>query len=113
MPALEDGGGAAGFEAVVCADEVTRGKSHSGGRRKAHRNYPRELGQDLERVDAQYPRLVCIAPALVGASDSGLVLRRLRRNGCVARGPRRVRKMRRKAAAGSGRSGYVVQLRAM
>ena len=43
---------------------------------KAHRNRPRKLGQDLQRVDVQHPRLVHLPPALVGPSHSRLALRR-------------------------------------
>jgi valyl-tRNA synthetase len=36
----------------------------------AHRIHPRQLDQDLLRVDVQHPRLVHLAPALVGPSHS-------------------------------------------
>ena len=38
-----------------------------------HRLRPEELGEDLFRMDAQHPALVHLAPAVVGASDSGVV----------------------------------------
>ena len=50
-----------------------------GGGGRADPLRPRELEQDLLRLDAQHPRLVHQPAALVGAPHPGLVLRRLRR----------------------------------
>ncbi len=44
----------------------------------SHQVHPGELVQDLLRVDVQHPRLVHLAPALVGPSHPGLVLPGLR-----------------------------------
>jgi valyl-tRNA synthetase len=38
-----------------------------------HEFVPKKLGEDLLRVDAQHRAVVRLAPALVGAPDSGLV----------------------------------------
>ena len=43
------------------------------GRGRQHALRAAELGEDLLRVDAQHPALVHLAPALVGASDPGVV----------------------------------------
>ena len=48
--------------------------------------HARQLDEDLLRVDVQHPRLVHLAPALVGASHSRLALRRVRQGDG---GPRR------------------------
>ncbi len=58
-----------------------------------HPLHPGELDQDLLRVDVQHPRLVHLAPALVGPSDSGVVLR-VRRGDCRPRGAGGLFKMR-------------------
>ncbi len=60
---------------------------HTSGRGRAHPHHARELSEDLLGLDAQYPRLVHLAAALVGTSHSRLVLRRLRRSGGGARSP--------------------------
>ena len=70
---------------------------------------PRELGQDLLRVDVQHPRLVHLAPALVGTSHPGLAL-----SGCgevmVAREAPAGAEVRQSGTqAGSRRPRYVVQ----
>ena len=41
-----------------------------------------DVGEDLLRVDAQYPALVHLAPDLVGASDSGVVWTETRTKVC-------------------------------
>ncbi len=67
----------------------------------------------LPRLDAGDPPLVHLAPALVGAPDPGLVLRRLR-GGYRRRGPGSgagaLRILRRRAAPGGGRARHLVQL---
>ena len=45
---------------------------------------PRALGERLLRLDGEHPRLVHLAPAVVGPPDPGLLLRRLRRDDGVA-----------------------------
>ena len=52
---------------------------------------PRELDQDLLRVDVQHPRLVHLAPALVGTSHSRVALPRVQAD------HRRARRRRRRA----------------
>ncbi len=61
---------------------------------RQHRIRPRELDQDLQRMDAQHPRLVHLAPALVGPSHSGLALRRVQRNHRRARSSHRLPALR-------------------
>ena len=41
---------------------------------------PERFGQDLSALAGEYPRLVYFQTALVGPPDSGLLLRRLRRD---------------------------------
>ena len=74
LPALQDAGRAAGFQAVVRQDEAPGRKSHRGGGERADRIHPRQLDQDLLRVDVQHPRLVHLAPALVGPSHPRMAL---------------------------------------
>ena len=45
----------------------------AGGGGRPHRLRAQELGEDLLRMDAQHRALVHLAPALVGAPDTGLV----------------------------------------
>ena len=74
-----DRGRAAGFRAVVRADAGAGQAGNRGrgvGPGEAH---PRALEQGLPRLDVQHPRLVHLAPALVGPPHPGLVLR-LRRD---------------------------------
>ena len=97
LPALQDAGRAADLHAVVRQDQAARRARHQGGRRGPHPVHARELDQDLLRVDAQHPRLVHLAPALVGPPHPGLVLPRLRRDHRFARRPHR------RARCGSGR----------
>ena len=51
---------------------------------------PAALGEDLLPLDGEHPRLVHQPPALVGPSDPGLVLRRLRRGRRRQGGPDRL-----------------------
>src|SRR5262249_46653453 len=41
--------------------------------RRAHGFHPEKLGKNLFRLVGEYRALVCFPPALVGASNSGLV----------------------------------------
>ena len=67
----------------------------------------------LPRLDAGDPPLVRLAPALVGAPDPGLVLRRLRGDYRRRAGARALRRLRRRAAPGGGRARHLVQLGAL
>ena len=44
-----------------------------GGEERRHQDRARDLGQDLVQLARKYPALVRLAPAVVGAPDSGLV----------------------------------------
>ena len=94
LPALRHGRRAAPLHAVVREDRARwpgpRSRPSSSG---AHRLRPRVLGEDLLRLDAEHPRLVHLAPALVGPPHPGLVLRRVRHDrgrgrGAARRAPR-------------------------
>ncbi len=75
---LRNGGRAAAFDAVVHQDRAAgRACDRGGGERRDH-DCPGELQADLFELDAQHPRLVHLAPVVVGASDSGVALRRVR-----------------------------------
>ena len=67
----------------------------------------------LPRLDAGDPPLVRLAPALVGAPDPGLVLRRLRGDDRRRADARALRRLRRRAAPGGGRARHLVQLGAL
>ena len=64
--------------AMVRADEASGGTGHRCGRGRQDSNHPFTLGEDLLRVDGEYPRLVHLSPDLVGASHPGVVLPGLR-----------------------------------
>ena len=64
----------------------------------------------LPRLDAGDPPLVHLAPALVGAPDPGLVLRRVRGDDRRRERARALRRLRRRAAPGGGRARHLVQL---
>ena len=109
---LPDGGRAAGVDPVVRPDQAVGRARDCRGRGRPHPLRARELGPHLLRVDDQHPRLVHLAPALVGAPGARLVLRSVRvgaRGGGSARGLW----LRRPAAPGHGRAGHLVQLRTL
>ena len=84
-------------------------------RRREGRPHPlraRELGPHVLRVDDQHPRLVHLAPALVGTSGAGLVLRSVRVGGGGGGGPGGLR-VRRPPAPGHRRARHLVQLGAL
>src|ERR1039458_4584149 len=87
-------------------------KSHRSGGERPHRNRPGQLEQDLLRMDVQHPRLVHLAPALVGPSRARLALPGVSRNCSGARGAGNVYAVRlQPTGAGSRRPRHVVQLR--
>ncbi len=88
LPAVPHAGGAAAVAAVVREDRAPRGAGDQGGGGRAHQVRPRDLGQDLLRMDAEHPRLGHQPAALVGPSHPGLDLRELRRDD---RRPARIR----------------------
>ena len=74
---LEDHRRAAGLDAMVRQDEAAGREGHRGGGERAHRVRARRPCAGVLSVDEQHPRLVHFAPAVVGASHSGLALPRL------------------------------------
>ncbi len=75
------------LDPVVRQDGAAGRASHRGGRAGQDPLRPRELDEDLLSLDAEHPRLVHLAPALVGPPHPGLVLRRLQRGARGAPGP--------------------------
>ena len=70
---LRCGDRAVADRAMVCERRRTGQARHRRGREGRHRLRAEELGEDLLRMDAQHPAVVHLAPALVGAPDSGVV----------------------------------------
>ena len=62
---------------MVDEDEAAGRAGDQGRGRRPHHVRARQLVEDLLRVDVQHPRLVHLAAAVVGASHSGVALRRL------------------------------------
>ena len=83
---LQDHHRAAAFDAVVREDSAAGRPRHRGRGERRHQVRPRELRQDVLRVDAQHPRLVHLAPVVVGTSHSGVALQGLQRDHGRARG---------------------------
>jgi len=94
VPALQDGGGAARVHAMVLPHEAAGRARHPRRRGRPHPHHSGKLREDVFRVDAQHPRLVHLAPALVGPPHPRLALRRLPRHDCGARGPGALRALR-------------------
>ncbi len=100
---------------------VVRPHGPAGGARARRRargqdpDHPRGVGQDLRALDDQHPRLVHLAPALVGPPHPRLALRRLRpHHRGQRRARRRVRGLRsRRGAPGRGRPRHLVLQRAL
>ncbi len=99
--------------AVVAGDGGARGARDRRGEGGARPLHARALRARLPRLDGERPRLVHLAPDLVGAPHPGLVLPRRPRHGRRdrARGVRRVRLGR--AAPGRGRARHVVLVGAL
>ena len=110
--AVRDGGRAAAVDPVVRAHRAAGGTGARGRGRGRHPLRARQLDPYLQRLDDQHPRLVHLAPALVGAPHSGLVLRRVRQAPRRRDGARRLR-LRRRAPPGDRRPRHLVQLRAL
>jgi valyl-tRNA synthetase len=66
-------------------DQAAGRAGHRGGGIGPHRVHSGQLVQDVLRVDVQHPRLVHLAPALVGPPHSGVALRGVRHEIVVAR----------------------------
>ena len=91
---LRDGGRAAAFDAVVHQDQAAgRPRDGSGGERRDY-HCSGKLQADLSELDAQHPRLVHLAPVVVGASHSGVALP-VRRDYRGARGAGKMSEVRR------------------
>ena len=60
---------------MVRKHQAAGGEGHRSGGIRPHRVHSGELVEDLFRVDEQHPRLVHLAPVVVGASHSGMALR--------------------------------------
>ena len=109
---LQDRHRAAPLLAVVRADQAAGRRGHPRRRGRRDRVHPGELGQDLLRLDVQHPRLVHLAPALVGPPHPGLVLPGLRPDHGGHGGRRRSAPSAAAAARpGRGRPRHLVLLR--
>ena len=109
---LPDGGRAAGVDPVVRPDQAVGRARDCRGRGRPHPLRAGELGPHLLRVDDQHPRLVHLAPALVGAPYSRVVLRRVRRDDGDRVGAQCLR-VRGDAPPGHRRPRHLVQLGAL
>ena len=69
-------------------------KAIAGRRAGLHQNRPGTISQDLPRVDAEHPRLVHLAAAVVGPSHSGVALRDVQADHRRARDAERLRSLR-------------------
>ena len=85
---------AASVDAVVREDEPARQARDPRGRERRDHVLSAALAQRLHVVDDEHPRLVHLAPAVVGTSHSGVVLRRLRSPDGRAHRSREVRRLR-------------------
>ena len=63
------------LDAVVREREADRRSRDRSGEGRPHAILPGELGEDLFQLDGKHPRLVHLAPALVGASHPRVALR--------------------------------------
>ena len=110
LPALRDGRRADAVDPVVREDGAAGQAGHRGGGAGQDQVRPRELVEDLLPLDAQHPRLVHLAAAVVGPPHPGLVLRHVQRDRrWRATTPDRLRTVRRhRAHAGRGRARHLV-----
>src|SRR5216684_5203201 len=74
--------GAAGLDAVVLQDEALGGACDCGGGARRDSDCAGESAPGIFQLDEEYPGLDAVAAALVGAPDSGVVLRRLQADQC-------------------------------
>ncbi len=101
------------FMAVVRPDQAAGRRGHPGRRERRDPVHPAELDEDLLRVDVQYPRLVHLAPALVGPPDPGLVLPGLPAHDGRHGGAGEVCEVRRAGRPGRGRPRHLVLVSAL
>ncbi len=66
---------------MVCRCRYLGQAGDRGGALGRHEDRAEELGKDLFQLDGEHPALVRLAPALVGASDSGVVRAQLGKTG--------------------------------
>ena len=108
-------------ESVVRARQASRARMASRSRARlrggarAHEVPSEVLGEHLFQLDGEYPRLVHLAPTLVGPSHPRILVRPLRRcSTIVARAPGGLPEVRRRRLApGRGRARYLVLLGAV
>ena len=109
---VPDRGGAVGEHAVVREDEAAGRPRHPRGARGRDPDRPGAVGEDVLRVDGEYPRLVHLPADLVGASHPGVPLPRVREDDGRDRTAFAVRGVRGdRHPAGRGRSRHLVLLR--
>src|SRR5579864_1879266 len=84
--ALRNGRRADALVSMVCRREqagrerkIARGRGDRGGRERRDYIPPEVLGEHVFLVDAESPGLVHLAPAMVGPSDSRVLVRSLQR----------------------------------
>ncbi len=58
---------------MVCRRQDARAARDRGGARRRDRYRAQDLGEDVLQLDGEHPALVRVAPAVVGASDPGMV----------------------------------------
>ena len=104
LPALRGGGRADAVDAVVREDGAAGEARHRGGGAGQDQVRPRELVEDVLPLDAQHPRLVHLAAAVVGAPHSGLVLRQMQRDDRRAHGARCLHQVRRRPSSNRTRT---------
>ena len=103
-----------GVQAVVRQDGAAGKARHRERGKGRDQVCARALHQELYELDEEHPRLVHQPSAVVGPSDPGMVLRRLRRDrGGKVRSLRLPQVRQRKAHAGPRYAGYLVLLRSV
>ena len=112
MRPLRNRGRAAPLRAVVHQNPAAGAKGNRSRRERRDHDRPRELQTDLSELDEQHPRLVHLAPVVVGTSHSGLALRRCGEVIVAREAPHELSEVRRhKAGAGHRRARHLVLLR--
>ncbi len=75
-----DDSGAARIDTMVLQDEASGGAGYCGGGAWRDSDYPGEPAAGIFQLDEEYPGLDAVAAIVVGAPDTGVVLRRLQRS---------------------------------
>ncbi len=103
---------AAPVHAMVRENPAARRQGHRRRRAGLHQDRPGSIPQDLHGVDAQHPRLVHLAAALVGPSHSRMALRDLQTDHRRSRYAQRLRPLQqRRHRPGNRRSRHLVFFR--